>query len=592
MISLANEDLREIASRLHSLVQAGLEAKGSLPSRWAENESLYDNEPPVEEDEESKIVRVPTRFLQPRVDMLTALVCGVVAKQDPYMIARDMQSGERSDRLERALQFFWQREPAAFGRKARNASTIAANTNKAIWKVSYRPVKGPKGGIVLEVIHPDYYVCAPATLDGPCEAKLVGNCFFRRRRWVKDGQANGELLDYDGREIGVARLEEADRTGGIHRSLSQPSTTGVERDDELVKIWDLVVRLELSEGKGERFYRVLLAEDGPCVLSIEEYPYSRPFYFESFYISDEKSYWSGRSVSYNLQACDKTYGMLFSALYNGVMNEALPLVVGAGLPEKFTEYGFGEVIPDADEMVSPPWAAPSRFGGGQALIYAMQETSRVGDQVARVSQNTMGSLASRDATATEQNIVASGVGAGQEEYIANFSVPFPSMAEATMELLGAHWKDWYPVFGLRPMMEPAIDLATGQPHADGTMAQVVDRTTGRPRYSGMVDLRREDLEATVVWEPTGKTPGHTPAAKLQAAQMLLGAASQMPQAGGDVYELFKVMVNASGLNADGVQMSREKMQPQQPAGIDPQVIAMMAKAMRPGQGPAGGSSVE
>lgn len=597
MQRLNDEDLRSLARRLQAMVQLGLDQKGGLLERWRRNEELYDNAAPPPEDEDSKLVRLHVNFLQPRIDMLTAMVAGVVGRQEPYMIARDLRDGQRSDRLERALQFFWQRPPASFENRLRPASVVAANTNKAVWKLSFRPFDPSQGhrqglgraGIVMEIIHPDHYVCVPASLEGAFEARVVGNLFFRRRRWVKDRQAAGRFLDYEDELSSSSLLEESDSAGAIARSRTLPSLTGSEPDDELVKIWDLVVRLDLQgqtpsgeERRGrrgeERLYRVLLAVDDPAVLSIEEYPYSRPMYFESAYVADEKNYWSGRSVSYNLQGLQETYNLLNSALYNAVMSEALPLVVGSGLPEKFTQYGFGDVIPDAEDMVSPPWAAPSRFGGGQALIYAMQQCERVGDQTARVSQNAMGAMVSRAITATEDNIIAAGVSSGQEEFIANFSSAFPAMAEATMELLEIHWHEWFPLFGVRPVIGPA----TGQP--------AFDPQTGNPLVVGMVELTPDDLRAPVLWEPAGKTPGHAPHAKLQAAQALMGAGMQVPGTGADPYELFRVMVSASNLNADGVQMSREhitQMQAQQMAAMQQQQ-ALAALAGGHGTGASGG----
>jgi hypothetical protein len=167
----------------------------------------------------------------------------------------------------------------------------------------------------------------------------------------------------------------------------------------------------------------------------------------------------------------------------------------------------------------------------------------------------MGSVVAGDATATEQSIVAAGVTAGQEEYIANFSAPFAAMAEGSLELLDANWDDWYPRIGLRSMMQTVSHPLTGEQ----IQLPALDQATGQPRMQGMIDLRREDIEAAALWETSGKTPGNTPQAKMQAAQLLLQAAASLPQTGGDVYELFKVLVRESGLNAEGVQALRPAM---------------------------------
>ena len=624
MIKLSSDERAAIGRRLQLLVHAGQSAKGDLPLRWQANEAFFDNAAPSTNDSQSKIVKLHVNYLSIRVNSLTSMVCGVLGRQEPYMIARDMQSGERADRLEKALHFFWQR--AGFEQALRKASIVAANTNKAIWKLSYRPYDADKShkcalnqlGVVMEVVHPDNWVCVPASIDGLTDAKLCGNRFWRRRRWVTDRIDSGEFLrEEDLRELTSSAMDAEDETGSIMRSRATPNETGAEKDDDLIEIWDLTVRLDLGQlgtgssergtgidagsrtqdadskvsggrtlnprgadargGRrdarvpGEQLYRILLGLDDARILLIEPLEYSRPMYFESFYIADEKNYWSGRSVSYNLQGLQEVYNLVHSALYNAVMTQAMPLVIGSGLPEKFTRYGWGDVL-DAKDMVQTPWAAPSVFQGGQALMYELQNLERIGDQTARVSQNTMGSVVSGDTTATEQQIVAAGVSAGQEEYIANFSSPFAAMAEATLELLDANWDDWYPRLGLQPIMQLAPHPVTGEPMP----MPAFDPSTGQPKMKGMVELQRDDCSAAVLWETTGKTPGNTPQAKMQAAQLLLQAAASLPQTGGDVYELFRVLVRESGLNADGVQMNKPPMQPPMamPGGPMPAMNAM------------------
>jgi hypothetical protein len=555
MKQLAPDQLKDIALRLQTIITSGLDQKSGLTERWRRSEEFYDNAPVSGDPQNSKMVRLHEPFLQPRIDQLSAMVCGVVTKQEPYMLARDLKSGERSERLEQTLHFFWQREPASFEKKARRASTIAAITNKAVWKLSWQSFDATQAyqkaicefGLTMEVIHPDHFVCVPAIKDQNYNAKLIGNLIIRRRRWVTDKQANGEFLDYEDREIPTADVESSDHTGTIMRSRAQAQPAGREKDDDEVKIWDLVVRLDLKgqdamgqetgkKGK-EELYHVMLAIDDPCILLMEPYPYSRPMYFESYYVEDERNYWSGRSVAYNLQGPQEIHDLLFGAGYNAIMAEALPLVLGAGLPEKFTKYGWGDVV-NVDDMVNPPWSPPARFGGAQAIGFFIQENNRTGDQAARVSQNTMGSTATGQRTATEQSIVASGVSAGQEEYIANFSNDFPSMAAATCEILEANFDEWYSVFGYQEMMGP----------------------DGQPVSQGFLEISKEDLSTPVVWEPTGKTPGNTPQAKMQAAQMLVMAGAQLPQMGFDLYKLGTVLVNASGLNADQVQKTEQQMQ--------------------------------
>lgn len=253
MKKLSNDDRAAIGKRLQLLVHAGQSAKGDLPIRWQANEAFFDNAAPASNDSQSKIVKLHVNFLSIRVNSLTSMVCGVLGRQEPYMIARDLQNGDRAERLEQAVHFFWHR--AGFEQALRKASIVAANTNKAIWKLSYRPYDDDKShkcalnqmGLVMEVIHPDNWVCVPASPDGLLDAKLCGNRFWRRRRWVTDRISSGEFLsDEDLGNLTASSLEGEDESGAIMRSRSNPSETGGEKDDDLIEIWDLTVRLDLK----------------------------------------------------------------------------------------------------------------------------------------------------------------------------------------------------------------------------------------------------------------------------------------------------------------------------------------------------------
>lgn len=85
-------------------------------------------------------------------------------------------------------------------------------------------------------------------------------------------------------------------------------------------------------------------------------------------------------------------------------------------------------------------------------------------------------------------------------------------------------------------------------------------------------LTKEQLLAPTTWEPTGKSPGNTPQAKLQAAQMLLQATANPTLAPYiNVPALLQVIVSDSPLqNAKNVVRSEPLApQPQQPPGLPP-----------------------
>jgi hypothetical protein len=85
-------------------------------------------------------------------------------------------------------------------------------------------------------------------------------------------------------------------------------------------------------------------------------------------------------------------------------------------------------------MGTQPWSPGITFNGSD-FVQMLGLLERNGDQVARISQNTQGAQATGQTTATEQSIIAAGVATGVENYIENFTLEFPMMAEHTMHLI-------------------------------------------------------------------------------------------------------------------------------------------------------------
>src|ERR1019366_2655647 len=73
-------------------------------------------------------------------------------------------------------------------------------------------------------------------------------------------------------------------------------------------------------------------------------------------------------------------------------------------------------------------------------------------------------------------------------------------------------------------------------------------------------LTKEQVTEPTTWDPTGKSPGNTPQAKLQNAQLLMQMAVN-PATGIDVHELTSVIIQNGALaNAGNIQISKEQMQ--------------------------------
>ncbi len=525
------------------LVYAGLEQKGDVESWWARCEQDHRNEWNDDSSPGTGLTPIHVPFTQPRVDMLTAQVCTVISKQDPYMLAEGLSSDTDEDKLEKTVHKFW--KSAGFETSIRRASHICVDTNRVWYRVAWEMnAAKPFAGVILDVIHPRNVCLFPATLAGIGSGRLVGHRFYRRRKDVIALQKSGVYLD-DRPPTSGDTPEEYDSSGAIANSGAAPSVSGPDPMDQLVELWDVLVRYEDPDhpNDGEKWYRGTFAFKQSLLLSFEPYPYSRPWYFDGSYIlGNEEAYWSGISVSRHLSGLQDATDKMQAAVYNGSMMTAFPAVWGPELPQKDARYGYGEYIPTDAPLQN--WS-PSVSFRGEALMQSIQGFDLLGDRTARISANTQGSIQERGTTATENSIIASGVATGVEEYIANFAAPLGEMAGFTCELLSRHFAEWSPLYAQALDVSPAI------------------------------------LGAPTLWEPNGTSPGNTPGAKLAAIEKLVAMLKEFgPQTGLDPYTLTQVAIANMGFSgSDNLQIDKEQLIANQ------QAAAAQQSANQPPPGP-------
>jgi hypothetical protein len=530
-------------------VLAGIESKGSIEQWWATCERYHRNEDALLDDEEDQLVPIHMPFSQTRQDMLTSQVCTVITKQKPLMLAEVPGGLEQKERLEKTVDKFWQ--SARFDVALRSASSVCTDTNIVWYRLAWDSMiaqKKPFGGIVFEAIHPKHCVIYPATRSGIAGARLLGHRFYRRLKDVRILQQSGYYFN-DRPATGGNIPETTDTTGDINNAGSNPGVSSTDPGDMLVELFEVLVRyspsgLDDENMKPEKWYRGTFEYNTGNLLAFEDYPYSRPWYFDSTYILNlEDGYWPGVSVARNLSGIQDAVDKNETALYNGSMIGCYPPVFGPELPEKDFRYGFGDYVPTdapANSFFSPtirPVLGP--------LNENLARYDNIGDKTARVSANTMGAPTDHATTATEQSIIASGVAVGLEEYIGNFSYSLGDMAAFTCELLSEHWTDWSSL------------------------------------YAAATQVQQTDLVVPQIWEPNGKKPGNTASARLSGLQTVAEIAKTFgPSTGIDPYAFMTaVLANLEMTGADNIQIPKEQMIANQqaqaaaelgaPAGVPP-----------------------
>jgi len=526
------EKRRAIGRLVVGLIDAGRQEMGNVREWWRNCEQYHRNEFRETDSPGTGWVPVPVPFSQPRVDNLTAQVCGVIGRQAPYMLCETAGGNSSAEDLRQKLnQKFWKR--AGFEMALRRASNICVDTNLVWYRMAWdRMGEKPFSGLLMDVLHPKHCVIFPATARGIGGARFAGHWFPLRQKEVealqKVGPKNGGYFkDGETPIVGGDSVSAEDTTGEIVNAGTQPDISGPDPKDATVSCWAGCLKYaDPDSDAAEKWYHVVVAYATGTLLQFEEYPYSRPWYFDARYITETNDgYWPGVSVSRHLSVLQDATNKLASGVYNGAMASAFPNTYGPDLPEKDSRQMWGDIVQtDTPQKLFNP---ASRFDGapfGQLL----QMIDGAGDKTARISANSQGAIPDRPTTATQQSIIAAGVATGVEEYIANFCEPLADMAEFTEELLRLHFGEWEQdakALGVQPPL----------------------------------------LEIPCTWDVSGASPGNTPGAKLAAVDKLMSMAGALgPPSGIKPHGLAKVAVSNSGLaGADDILMTDEELQQMQ-----------------------------
>jgi hypothetical protein len=442
----------EIATRIKEEIDAGIQTQGGMSTWWLQAERAYLNMTPSTQtqidqgpnDPGYQVFNMP--LTQTRVDMLAAQVTTVVAKQDPLMTdtSEDETIAEARQKL---LHRVW--SDAKFGMAIAKAATICGIKDMAVYRVC--PGLLP-GTVRIDTIDPQDWAVYPALIDGIQAASTVGHRFNRRRIVVETKQRKGEY--YETQDLQTSTIGDHDPDQEQVHTMSEMTVSSPERNNELVELWDCIVRLDLDDDGNEQLYRATIDYVGSQLLALEPYKFSYIWYFRSFFIGSPKYFYSGSSVARNLDPCQTAKNNLFSAFYGGAMSAAMPKVYGPPLDdgEKFTKTGFGDYVPTEGGVT--PFAPGGQFNGSP-FPQMLQIIERDADMVARVSQNTQGAQAQGATTATEQAIIAAGVAVGLEMFISNFTSEFAEMATHTMELIAAEYDNFEMRYGVEPVQPEA-----------------------------------------------------------------------------------------------------------------------------------------
>lgn len=513
------EQRKEIAVTLSQLIQSGLTQRGDHPRKWAEGEQMYRGDPIPSHMPLPGVsgMDIPYNIVAPRVDQLTAAVVGTITSQQPYMMAYLHGKEKKKEDVEQLMQFFFalsdlhtclenampkvaicglcpvmveygdlsehgkwgkpeEESPLEFSLEDLELPRIVDEDDNDLEEDYRRP------GLKFHVIHPNDFCVFPIRALTISKAKLVGHRFWLRRKEVEELQESGVWFKgtVSGGDI-PSMHDQSDRAG----ATGENDAVSSEPDDEMVELWDLVIRLDLDGDGFEEGYRCIVASGQQMLLKIEPYEYSRPHYFDLRFHREVESFWNAVSKVHLVKPIQLRVNELVNILHNGLIFSMIPPIFGDfGMPSESLRYNAGEMIP-VDPTGQQPYQLQVRFNPSIGTQLLAQYENQA-DALFRISKAALGQQFNSRTTASEVGSVMAGQQLGIDHDIGAVGLVLREMYEFAQEVLKHKWNDWYPI------------------------------------YKDVVQIESErDLDAPIRWELNGKSPMMTPMGTIQRLLTLI-----------------------------------------------------------------------
>jgi hypothetical protein len=483
---------KDLAVEICDMIEQGVMAREGLKKRWDACEKAYRGQPDeqgikVSEDAEPYAINI----VKPRVDALVTKTCGPITAQKPYFSAYGYaQDRNRIKPNEEVVQFMFER--ANFQRKYREGTRMSCMAAPAVFKVPFsielssvlagqsedsqdlgEPFKyvGPQ----IQTIHPNDFVCYPVSGMGVTRARLVGDRISRRCKEVKELQQLGVYFDTDTLYGGDDPQSWA---SGRDPSWSLTSeASGIQDpDDQMVEMWDVIVKKDLNGDGFEERYRAVVAMTSKVLLEFERYgamqeepltddmgmpmldetgvpltstkftPYSRPNYFpHSVVMPGYGELYHANPIAHDLMTAQGAYSDGMTLCIEGGKMSAFPagFVKGGGkVPTPVKRYRPGEyhyLEGDMEIQFVDPKFNPTVW----PLLFQLLKADA--DALVRISQN--GTAQSTGKTASESVIVNNNMEEGADEYRDIAAMAPEEMCDFFRELAFIHYGTMKEAYG-------------------------------------------------------------------------------------------------------------------------------------------------
>lgn len=495
------DQIDALGLRIANAIRAGVRAKGRLAERIALNEKLARNvnvKPSKLPWPDAQHFHIP--MLGPKLTQRKANIVKTLTGQNPMIRLTHIGDRVEVDKVERTIQFFL--DIAGFREALDKAVWMAMEANQPIWRIAFQDYPegfirathtGHFAGVVFDIIHPNQFVCWPATEVGVDGARFCGHAFDITVSEVKDMVRDGLLLKHDPVPTSktTVALVEAESSDTI---LDQNADSG-EASDELVMLYEGLWRDKLDDDE-DRLYRVVVNEEANQLLLIEPYPYQFPWYVPMPIKKEPGKFWAEGSPAQDVQGLQLLLNSLVNEYIWGTQMNSRPAILTEGwaLDESVVGYEPGEVRDVRSIGKATPVPASFSAAGYDALI---QFVRSMADMATKTSDAVTGAPSvSRESTATEQNIKWTAFQIGASDDITMITPAIRRIIVVMLDQLASNFDVWYPVY------------------RDSVPVEDVSQ-----------------LQKSFVIDIAGKSPEDSPQLQSQQAQMLLQMVQAVPALG-------------------------------------------------------------
>lgn len=524
------QERKKIAEQLVREIDASINERSQLRDRWERNEAFYRDQDGI--GAISLADGIPARHIPlvyPKVNMIVGTVYQTLTGVSPMLQAIPANGdNDTADAIEQDVEFLLSK--ANFDNHLWSVLEMSAILGVAALRPriefiesSFLPLmqdmdstvydteEGGEicAGVVIDRIHAGDLINFPSWRSDLSQSKTVGHRMpYLRAEEVRELQRVGRYLD-ETTIYGGDEPEEHQIGRDSDFDLYQAGNGTGEPDDNAVELYELVSKMRLGDDKEERYYRCVVAKTSQTLLDIEEWPYSRPPYFDFRFHDEYGKFWPSTSIAQHLQGLQLYLNDLMHLYIGGVSMAAFPPLLaptGCGLPESKTKYGPGEII----EVDSPAdfQPLPIQFNP-QGMMDIIQFVMQLADSSARISQVGTAQQFKSGTTATEASGILAAQQAAQNQYTARQGLSLEKMWPFIVELYRHDYDFLKEIYG------------------DALKIQSADQ-----------------LKMPVRWEVNGKQSGNTPEALLQKLQLLLAMVQADPNSPYDPIAIQKAIVQA------------------------------------------------